>query len=1031
MLLSSAQKDAVEYLGGPQIILAGAGSGKTRVIVAKAQYLIQQKGLSPNSVLVITYSTKTQAELEERIFSTLPVLSGGGDDSLQIKTFHALGMEIISEFGHHLGLSSDISKASEHRLWQYLKRAIGELLESDLLDTNQPDRVYRDLQAFISRAKDELIMPDDIISKAEHELSIIPEEDNDSTILLRSKWAGVLEAGKIFKSYERIKSEEGKHEEIGSIDYGDMIVLSHRILSQSKVAAAAMRTRLRYILVDEFQDANFAQVEILRLLAGPNCGVTVVGDDDQAIYRFRGASFASFRLFQKLFPAWKVFRLEENYRSQGNIVRAAQSLIESDPAARFDAAKKMAPVETASSKVVIRKCPDDFTEASLVADEIGRLLKDDKFQKPKSIAVLVRARRHKDLLLKALDRKGIAYFYDKPVSELKSKQGRLLFDLYEFAVDPSRGDLLPQILIHYLPGLPPDIEREINYRLGRGEDKPLDILKTASEELLNAIPSGASGLLELLGKLVSLPAEHGPLQTLEHIVIEAGLLRGAIIDGKIINQEALGEIAQVLRIAEQYQGEYRNPSHAEFAEYLAWHSSFGNENDKDIETEAPVIVQTIHASKGLEYPVVFMISLSNTKFPPRKQTPILEFPSELYKEELPSGDYRIQEERRLFYVAMTRARELLYLYGVEKKGVKISQFITELEKSPVFSDVAAIEKPGAVEPLAQIGIGPTRISDDPTTAIIIPVINPIESAISESLLELWRRRSSNADSPTAFEALKAELLKSVEDSVRSFKDAITNEQFKSKEPSKGNKFDSLSYTDIDSFQTCPLQFYFGKVLRIPTPPNSNAMLGSVMHSVLQEAGQTLRKSQGLKIDDLVASFEKQWAGVTLPDPDRKERLRSRGRELLERFVRMQEARSGKPIELERKFEFPLVDTGENNAIRIKGRIDRVDSTPEGLEVIDYKTGKQKSPSELKSDLQLPIYALACKELFGQLPSRVTYMFLGDDSQQNKSYSPDEIESAKSEIGGLIEQINGSDFVATPGQHCHYCGFARFCPAKQD
>jgi DNA helicase-2/ATP-dependent DNA helicase PcrA len=1035
MQLSKAQQEAVNYLGGPHIILAGAGSGKTRVIVEKARHLVQDIGHPPNSILVITYSTKTQAELEERITSVMPSLAADGEESLQIRTFHALGMDILSEFGYHLGLSADITKVGDHRLWQYHKRAIGELLESDLLDTNQPDKVYRDLKAFVDRAKDELVTPDDVITRAERELLAIPSDDNDENILRRDKWAKVLEAGKIFKSYERIKSEEGRNEGVGSIDYGDMIVLSHRLLTNNRVAAAAMRTRLRHILVDEFQDANFAQVEILRLLAGPDCGVTVVGDDDQAIYRFRGASFASFRLFQKLFPGWKVFRLEENYRSQGNVVRAAQSLIEADPAARFDAGKRMAPVRPAAARVVIRKCPDELTEASHAADEIEKLLGDEKFQKPKSIAVLVRVRRHKDLLLKALERKGIAYFYDRPTSELRTRQGRLLLDLYGFAIDPERTDLLRTIMIHFLPGLRPEAEREINYRLGRGEgrqgttDKPLEILKAASEEMKDSLPAGMAGLIELLARLTALSAEHNPLQLLERIIEISGLLKGPIVEGQIVDREALGEIAQVLRVAEKYQGEYRNPSHAEFTDYLAWHGSFGNENDREVETEASVVIQTVHGSKGLEYPAVFVIGCSNRRFPPQKQSAILDFPSELYKEELPSGDYRIQEERRLFYVAMTRARELLYLYGIEKKGTKISQFISELEKSSVFAEVATIEKPGAVEPLTQIGIGPAIVSDDPTAAIVIPVSGSVEKSMPESLMELWRKQSATIKSPDEFESRKSEFVKGVGAGVTAFMEAVANEQFDPKEPPKRKEFETVSYTDLESFKTCPLQFYFRKALRIPTPSNANAFLGSAIHTILQEAGQALKDGCELKLDQLVASFDKHWAGVSLPDPDRKERLRVRGRDLLERFVRMQESRSGKPIELERKFSIrnqkPEIST------QVVGRIDRIDSTPEGYEVIDYKTGKQKSAADLKGDLQLPIYAMACQSLLGKLPARVTYIFLGDDSQHAQTYTPDEIDAIMSEIGAVIEQINSSDFVATPGHHCQQCAYAHICPAKQE
>jgi DNA helicase-2/ATP-dependent DNA helicase PcrA len=933
-------------------------------------------------------------------------------------------MDLLSEFGHHLGLSSDIEKVSEHRLWRYLKRGIGELKESDLLDTNQPDRVYRDLQAFISRAKDELLPPDEIIARAESKLAKIPADESDDAILAREKWQRVLEAGKIYKSYERIKSEEG-----GGIDYGDMIVLCHRLLSQSKVAAAEIRKRLRFVLVDEFQDANFAQVEILRLLAGPNCGVTAVGDDDQAIYRFRGASFASFRLFQKLFPGHRVFRLEDNYRSQGNIVRAAQVLIEIDPAARFDPGKKMAPVTPAAANIIVRKCPDDFTEAASVADQIEKLLQEERCRRPKSIAVLIRLRRHKDILVKALERKGIDYFYDRRTAEIQSRQARLLVALHEFVSDPDRADLLPLLVSHFVPTLRPETEREINYRLNREDGPPLEILSRAAGELGGASP-GIGSLIEMLRRLIGFSRDNEPLPLLEKIIVETGILKGVIAKGKIADADALREVAEVLRAAEQFGQEYPNSTHADFTEYFAWRETFGSDNEGDIETESPVVIQTVHGSKGLEYPVVFIIGCSGRKFPPQKQHAILEFPSELYKEDLPPGDYRIQEERRLFYVGMTRAREMLYLYGVEKKGTKISQFVAELEKSAAFKAVADIEKVEPVESLPQLVVGPALVSQDPTAGIIIPVIEPVEKALPEGLLELWRKRVTGSGSAEDFEERKDDFISSVEKGVESLKTILASEQFSPKEKPRKIEFETVSYSDLESFLACPLQFYFAKVLRLPTPTIPQATLGSVIHAVLQEAGEALKERRVLNLDDMKASFERQWAGISLPDPDRKERLRSRGLEILERFMRMQSERPGRPIELERKFAIPLRETGDKDSPKLVGRIDRIDATPEGFELIDYKTGKQSS-ADLKGDMQMPIYALACKSLLGQYPARMTYMFLGDDSEYHQQLGDEQIESTRGEIAALVEKINASDFAATPGQPCRTCAYARICPAKKE
>jgi RecB family exonuclease len=213
------------------------------------------------------------------------------------------------------------------------------------------------------------------------------------------------------------------------------------------------------------------------------------------------------------------------------------------------------------------------------------------------------------------------------------------------------------------------------------------------------------------------------------------------------------------------------------------------------------------------------------------------------------------------------------------------------------------------------------------------------------------------------------------------------------------------------------------VLRIPTPSGPQQTLGSEIHSILQKAGQALKENQPMTLQDLVAEFESRWRTVRLDDPDRKERLRARGREILQRFMGMQAKRQGRPVELERSFSVDL------HKARLTGRIDRIDKTPTGYEVIDYKTGKQTSV-ELKADLQLPIYSLACHELLGEYPANVTYMFLGDDTVHQASYDAEALENVKSAILDKADQINSSDFAATPGRHCANCDFNNICPARQ-
>lgn len=1017
MQLSDPQKQAVEYLDSPQIILAGAGSGKTRVIIAKARYLIEEKGYSPDSLLVITYSRKTQAELEERMADL-------GTSAPEITTFHSLGLEIINEFSHLLGFSGEVAKADEYRLYKYLLKAVSELTDSKLLRTNRPGSVYYALNSFISRAKDELVTPSEIISRAQAELHSLPNDpadEDDEKLLARDHWTRIYEASRIYQSYERLKSSDSDAGMIW-IDYGDMIVLSHMLLSTEKIVGASLRQKIKYILVDEFQDANFAQVEMLHHLALDKVGITVVGDDDQAIYRFRGASFGSFKLFKNLFGNVKDHKLEENYRSTQNIVNIAQSLIEVEPDARFDPDKRMFASDLEGDKVKIRICPDYETEAESVADEIAELLKIDLFQRPKSIAVLFRTRTHKDLLEKYLIRRRIDYSYDKKSGTSSSPAAKHLLAFYEFTVDHSRSDHLAYIITHFMPEISPLDEREIMYKISRAELDPLEILRSIAEQSKEPVSSDLKKLLGFLEYFGQMKSGKDPLGLLEVIVSKTGILSLLIRDGNIIDNQAVSEVAGILRSAETFVHDDMSRSHADFLDYRKWSEGFSGNDINEDDIQSPVVLRTVHGSKGLEYPIVFVIGLSNRRFPPTRQSSPVEFPPELYKDELPDGDYRIQEERRLFYVAMTRAREKLYLYGMEKKGTKRSRYLQELASAPFFEEASEEETVERRELLIITDIGPIQ-TRDASISVIILSSDSVEASISDGLLDLWRSRSSRAESMEDFEKLKKDFKAQLQSAQSNLNKAVEKDEYSPAEQSVRYKVDRISYTDLETFDSCPLKFYYKKILRMPSPPSPHQLLGQVIHSVLESGARSMMEGEPRNLEALVSDFEGRWGKVRLGDPDQKERMGQRGAELLGEYMIMQAKLDGFPAVLEKFFEIEL------SSAKLTGRIDRVDKTETGLRVIDYKTGK-KGKNKLDKDLQLPIYSLACKELFGEYPSELMFMFLGDGTEYSISSDPGSLDKVRTEIEQKAEVINSSDFTATPGKPCRLCEYARICPAKE-
>ncbi|UCE67579.1 MAG: PD-(D/E)XK nuclease family protein, partial [Candidatus Zixiibacteriota bacterium] len=572
--------------------------------------------------------------------------------------------------------------------------------------------------------------------------------------------------------------------------------------------------------------------------------------------------------------------------------------------------------------------------------------------------------------------------------------------------------------------LSPQTEREIGYRLSRESGAPLNILLSFASELDAGQAEIIRQFIEFMVELISLKKDKNPLQLLEIIIERSGIMSKLISGGKVIDQKAAHEIAEILKAADTFSSESDGGSHAGFLEYLQWYIATGDEESgPSLENpDAPVVLQTIHGSKGLEYRVVFVIGLADRKFPGSARWSSVEFPEELYKDELPSGDFRLQEERRLLYVAMTRAESKLYLYGIDKKRSRVSRFVKQILETENIDHVCIKEQIAPLKILPEKSMRAIDINKSPG-AIIIPVDDGAGTTLPSAVLKTWDAMKTRAETPENFEKLKNDFLASLADMPVILWDKIIEEEFRKPETLRGAPFESLSYTDINSFDTCPLQFYFGKILRAPSPPTSAMMFGSAIHNALEEAGKSMMAGEKITVEKLVSTFEERWRKIRLGDPDRKERLRQRAPILFGNFLSAQSQLDGTPKEVEKKFGY------EAAGIKITGKIDRIDTTSNGYEIIDYKTGKLDK-SKLKSDFQLPIYSLACRELYGEFPSKVTYMFLTETGPYSQAQSPDDLKRIKDNLTEKIEEIKGSDFTATPESFkCSHCGYNRICPAK--
>jgi len=404
MLLNAEQRAAVEYVAGPQVIVAGPGSGKTRVIISKIEHLVSQLHIEPARILAITFSTKAADEMADRLAEVFPYRV----HEFNIHTFHALCWNIVQEFAAEAGFRQGVQVLDKTAAWVLVRRHIEEFGLRHYLPNSDPFKYIFDLLGHVSRAKDEGVAPQDYEvyvrkHREQHEVtkeSLTPEEATEQLIEVEKH----EELARFYTRYQEILLTEN------CIDFGDQIIMAFRLLSGHPDVRKQVQSRWDYILVDEFQDTNIVQIELLKQLSRSDAAVCVVGDPDQSIYRFRGASFASFLRFDEAYPTRQPFALTRNYRSTKNILNTAGWLI----ANNVDRYRAEKPVWTESENgvpVTVLKAPSFPAEAEAVADEIVSVLSQTQESERRfaDFAILYRAHGHREEFVAALERRQIPY----------------------------------------------------------------------------------------------------------------------------------------------------------------------------------------------------------------------------------------------------------------------------------------------------------------------------------------------------------------------------------------------------------------------------------------------------------------------------------------------------------------------------------------------------------------------------------------------------------------------------------------------
>ena len=633
--LNPQQREAVEHTEGPLLLLAGAGSGKTRVIVTRAAYLISEKGVSPSSILAVTFTNKAAGEMRERVGNLLEEQGLARSGLPTVSTFHALCARLLRQYGEPLaeyrpGFNPNFLICDAADQLSVVKDVMKRLgVESDYIKP-------REALSAISRAKSD-------------RLARIGEADTADE--------RVQELNRIFKQYEEALLAAN------ALDFDDLLLEAVRLLEKSDSVRSTVRERYRYLMVDEYQDTNRPQYELMLLLAEPLCNVCVVGDEDQSIYSWRGADIGNILGFESDFPNAKVIRLEQNYRSTRPILDASGAVVAHNTQRK---GKRLWTDHRDGNPITLYRARSGADEAHYVARSVRQLLDVDSDMQ---VGVLYRTNAQSRLIEDALRRENVSYVLVGGVAFYQRKEVKDLLAYVRIALSPADSVSLARIINVPARGIGKSTLGLLsNYANGRNLT-----LWHAIEQMVDGqkLPTRAAASLnrfrELIVTLGGEAATADVASLLERVFDLSGYQ--AMLDSDSSPEaESRQENVEELIVAAREAAE-RGETPQEFLD----HASLVADTD-GIESSAPVLLMTLHSSKGLEFPAVFLVGVEEELLPHARS---LHVPDE----------GALEEERRLCYVGMTRAQRHLTLscaayrgrYGAgPEDSMKPSRFLREI-----------------------------------------------------------------------------------------------------------------------------------------------------------------------------------------------------------------------------------------------------------------------------------------------------------------------------------------------------------------
>ena len=972
--LNKAQREAVEYTYGPLLIVAGAGTGKTTVITQKICYLIENKLAKPEEILALAFNDKAAEEIQERVDELIDI----GYTEIAISTFHSFCQRLLERHAIDIGLSNQFELLGQTAVWLLARKNLDKLNLDYYRPIGNPAKHIHELLKHFSKCKDELISPEEYRQFAEG----LSKDNGTANLEDKNR---ITELANAYHVYNQLLLDSAQ------LDFGDLIYYANKLFQTRPNILAKFQTKYKYILVDEFQDVNWAQYNLVQMLADEKAQLTVVGDDDQSIYAFRGASVSNILRFQDDFPKAKKIVLNENYRSNQEILdRAYESIQNNNPdrleiKLKIDKKLKAHTTFQGNNKTVAHIHSATLEdEVRSVMDEIERLKQIDSVATWDDFAILVRANSQAEPFIDGLESRGIPYEFLAASGLYRQPVILDCINYFKILADHADGIAIFRLLrLPFLKFNENDLQK-FTAQAKRKAYTYYEALKRCREfNLAEESVKACDLIISLIHDGLKESRYLKPAVLLYNFLKKSGYIKYLKDEEEAGNAAIIRQNYQLKQFFDYLETFEKMMPDAHVANFMEEFGHIQDSGDRGKfarsgfdfnDTPDSVNILTVHSAKGLEYKYVFIANLVEERFPTRVKGDGIEIPLPLVKEQLPEGDSHYAEERRLFYVAMTRAKERLYFTSASNYGgmraKKISRFLNEI-------GYRVAEQEGAKEMLEE-----------------------------KKAARALDKREIVYELPKSF-----------------------------------------SFSHIQMYETCPYKYKLAHVLSLPAKGSHYFSFGTTIHNTLQafylrvkELNATTQVSlfespkkkklddtvQIPTVDELLKIYENKWIDDWYAGAKQKEQYFEKGKNVLRAFYKAQENRWTIPEFLESFFKIKIGDH------LLSGRIDRVDKLPDGtLEIIDYKTGKPKEKLAVADKEQLLIYQIAVEQLSDYKnagrPSKLTYYYVEDEIRASFIGDDKDLQKLQESLIGSVEKIKAQKFAATPSQFaCDHCDFKDIC-----